>query len=59
MPRGMAERWYRKSIQSFPRRHPTPDTFATHESGLLAHSGKTLARFEARNTAVINVHEET
>lgn len=43
----MAERRRRKSVQSLPGRYTAPDTVATHESGLLADSDKTLARPEA------------
>jgi len=59
MPRGMAERCHRKSVQSLPGRYVTLDTVATHEPGLFAHSGETLARFEARDTPDIDEHEET
>lgn len=55
----MAQRRLRKSVQSFPGRHAALDTVAAHEPGLLADSDKTLARPEARDTAVIHVYQET
>jgi len=55
----MAERCHRKSVQSLPGRHATLDTIAAYEPGLFAHSGETLARFEARDTPDVDEHEET
>lgn len=59
MPRGVAERRLREGVQSLPGRHAAADTAAAHEPGLFADSDKTLARFKARDTTVVDVHEET
>lgn len=57
--RRMAERRFRKSVQSFSGWYTTIDTSAAHEPSLFADSHKTLARLKARDTAVIDVQEKT
>jgi len=56
MPRGVAECRHREGIQSLPRRYTAIDTVVAHEPSLFVDSDKTLARPEARDTAVIDVY---
>lgn len=56
MSRRMAECRQRESVQSFPGWHVASDTVAAHELGLFADSDKTLARSEARDTTVVDMH---